>query len=87
MIGCLSGKGISFGVLRKQCEKCVRAARSGVDGCPPTYVCTKSHEGSSGSMETKLALKLTVDMFERTKQKINLYKLMSDDDSTMRSLL
>ena len=86
MIGCHSGKFISFGVLAKKCAKCTRAARSGLDSSLP-HICTINYEGSSGSMEVKLALQLTVDMFENNNNKTYLQKLVIDDDSTMRSLL
>ena len=38
-------------------------------------------------MEAKLALQLTVEMYETSNEKIKRQKLVSDDDSTMRSLL
>ena len=86
MIGCHSGNITSFGVLAKKCAKCSRAARSGLDNSLP-HVCTINHDGSSGSMETKLALQLTVDIFEHNNNNFYLHKLVIDDDSAMRSLL
>ena len=69
MIGCQSGKLISFDVLAKRCVKFARAARSELDVCPP-HICTINHEGSSGSMEEKLALQLTVELFENNNERL-----------------
>ena len=52
LIGCRSGKVISFGVRAKKCAKCTRYKKIGVT--PPTHNCTINHEGSSGSMEENL---------------------------------
>ena len=38
-------------------------------------------------MEAKLALQLTVELFGNNNERLALQKLVSDDDSTMRSLL
>ena len=38
-------------------------------------------------MEAKLALQLTVELFDKKKGKLHLNKIVSDDDSTMRPLL
>ena len=57
LIGCRSGCVISYGVCAKKCAKCGSAKRLGID--PPPHNCTINHEGSSGSMEAKLALRLT----------------------------
>ena len=62
LIGCRSENVISFGVCAKTCAKWSRAIR--LDISPPNHVCTINHEGSSGSMKIKLALKLTVEFFD-----------------------
>ena len=54
---------------------------------PPTHKCTINHEGSSGSMEAKLALSLTEFLFDETQGCVYLNEIVSDDDSTMRLLL
>ena len=38
-------------------------------------------------MEAKLALKLTIELFNKKNGSMYLSKIVSDDDSTMRSLL
>ena len=85
LIGCRSGCVISFGVCAKKCAKCGRAKRFGID--PPEHDCTINHEGSSGSMEAKLALRLTEEIYRKKNGRVYLQKIVSDDDSTMRSLL
>ena len=85
MIGCRSGCVVLFGVCAKKCAKCGRAKRLGID--PPPHDCTIDHEGSSGSMETKLELRLTEQMFENKNGRVYLQKIASNKDSTMRSLL
>ena len=52
----------------------------------PRY-CTMNHKGYSGTMEASLALDLIMDMFNKMNGKVYIEKLVSDDDSTMRSLL
>ena len=84
-IGCRSGKVISFGVKAKKCAKCGRAKRLGIN--PPPHSCTINHEGSSGSMEAKLALELTKKLHIAKNERAYLKHMVSDDDSTMRSLL
>ena len=85
MIGCKSGNVVNFGVLAKKCAKCSRATRAGLDTSP--HVCSTNHEGLSGPIEAKLALKLTVELFEKKKSNMHLNKIINDNDSTMRSLL
>ena len=85
LIGCRSGNVISFGVRSKKCVKCSRYKRLGTS--PNVHRCTINHEGSSGSMEAKLALELTTNMFNDKKGKVFLNEIVSDDDSTMRALL
>ena len=54
--------------------------------CIP-HICSINHEGSSGSMEAKLALELTTKLFDESKGRVYLNQIVSDDDSTMRALL
>ena len=65
MVGCKSGNVITFGVLAKKCAVCSRAVRSGLE--PSPHDCSINHVGSSGSMEAKLALQLTVELFDKKK--------------------
>ena len=46
-----------------------------------------NHTGSSGAMEASLALDLITELFDKWKGRIYVQKLVSEDDSTMRSLL
>ena len=85
LIGCRSGKVISFGVRAKKCAKCSRSKRLGTS--PVSHFCTINHEGSSGSMEAKPALSLTTELFDKSKARLYLNEIVSDDDSTMRALL
>ena len=84
MIGCFTGCMISFD-LKSNCSKCAIANKYGND--PKSHYCTVNHTRSSGSMEVSLALDLTADLFNKTNGRIYLEKIVSDDDSTMRSLL
>lgn len=54
---------------------------------PPVHLYTINREGSSGSIEEKLALELTEQLFNETKGRVYLHKKLSDDDSTMWALL
>ena len=83
MIGCRSGKVISFGVRAKKCAKCSTAKRRGTTPVP--HFCTINHEGSSGSMEANLALSLTIELFDKSNASVCLNEIVSDDDSTMRA--
>ena len=85
LIGCRSGKVIALGVRSKKCAKCTAANKRNTTVQP--HFCTVNHEGPSGSMEAKMALDLTVDLHAKFNGRIHLGKIVSDDDSTMRSLL
>lgn len=74
-IGCVSGKVLDTGVLSKTCKSCEKWAKH--DPKTDKYKewqarhkleCTKTHEGSSGSMESKIA----VDIFARSEEQYNL---------------
>ena len=85
LIGCLSGCVISYGVKSKKCSKCTRAKQRGVE--VGEHYCTVNHTGSSGAMEASLALDLITELFDKWESRIYVQKLVSGDDSTMRSLL
>ena len=51
------------------------------------HLCTVNHVGSSGSMEGDAALDLTKYLFNKNRGRVYLKELVSDNDSTMRSLL
>ena len=46
-----------------------------------------NHEGSSGSMESALALSMVDDIFRNTHEKTFIGEMVTDDDSTMRAVL
>ena len=51
------------------------------------HKCSINYEGSSGAMESRLALTLTERLFSDSKGRLYIEHLVSDDDSSMRSLL
>ena len=83
LIGCRTRNVIAMGVLKKKCSTCGVADRRGVE--IPSHTCNVNHVDSSGSMEASLALNLTIDMYNKTKQKIYVREIVTDDDSTMRA--
>ena len=85
LVGCRTGMVISFEVLEEKCAKCARAQKLGVN--PNAHSCTINHEGSSVSMEAKLALDLTIQLHNEKNCKAYLKNIVSDDDSTMRLLI
>ena len=51
----------------------------------PRHKCNVNHSGSSGSMESKLALSMVTEICRETNGAANVGKLVTDDDSTMRA--
>ena len=54
MIGCKTGKIVGWGVMKKKCKTCEVMKRKYDDVHP--YECSVNYEGSSGAMESKLAV-------------------------------
>ena len=85
MIGCSTGKVVAVAVRAKKCSKCSRANSNQTR--VKNHICPINHSGSSGSMEATVALDLTTEIYTNSKGKVHIKELVSDDDSTMRSLL
>jgi hypothetical protein len=85
LIGGRTKNVIAMGVMKKRCRICMRSSRCGVE--PPVHSCVVNHFGSSGAMESTLALKLTKQIFEDSKHRVYLEEIVTDDDSTLRSHL
>ena len=85
LIGCRSGKVVEFGVLKKKCFTCEK--HNTTQQNIPEHRCNVNHVGSSGSMESTLALRIVEGLHKSTKKKAYVQKLVTDDDSTMRSNL
>ena len=51
----------------------------------PPHKCNVNHFGSSGSMESKLALSMVTDICKGTNGAANVGKLVTDNVSTMRA--
>ena len=85
LMGCLNGKVIHAGVLKKRCSTCMR--HDGLVDHLPQHKCNVNHSGSSGSMESKLALCMVTDICRETNGAANVGELVTDDDSTMRANL
>ena len=72
-------------VKSKKCTKCASAINKKRQ--PKPHFCTVNHEGSSGAMEAELALDLVTEMHTVSQGRVFIHTIVSDDDSTMRSLL
>ena len=44
-----------------------------------------NHSGSSGSMESSLALKMVEELYKNTNKRAFVGEIVTDDDTTMRS--
>jgi hypothetical protein len=85
LVGCKTGKIISFGVLKKSCVTCEKSNTQQQQLLP--HRCNVNHSGSSGSMESSLALKLIEQLHDETNQKAFVNELVTDDDATTRTIL
>ena len=85
MIGCITENLVSVGVRAKKCKRCSYSNSKDVRVTP--HICPVNHVGSSGSIEEKLALDLTVEMHTQSKRGVFVESIINDDDSTMRLLL
>jgi hypothetical protein len=84
IIGCRSGKALRCGVLQKQCSTCNSYRKR--DLPIPNHPCNINHDGSSGSMETLLCKDLIEEICEETIGRVMVGQVVSDDDSTLRSV-
>lgn len=62
MIGCATANIVSVGIRATKCNICLRANSKDVRVKP--HICPINHIGSSGRMEAKLALYLTVEIIQ-----------------------
>ena len=85
LIGGLTKNVIAMGVMKKKCRICLKASREAKE--PPVHSCQVNHFGSSGAMESSLALKLTNEIYEQSRGTVHLGSIVTDDDSTLRSQL
>ena len=85
IIGCLTRKVIGYGVRKKKCSICKNLNRDNVAATEAHMaVCNVNSHGSSGAMESELALLLTDKVFSDSKGYVFVNYIVSDDDSTMR---
>ena len=85
IIGCRTGLIIGLDVRGKKCAKCYQANKKNLP--VRDHKCSINYKGSSGAMESKVALSLTEQLFNNSNGRLYVKHLVSDDDSTMRSLL
>jgi hypothetical protein len=83
IIGCRTGKVVGMGVRKKKCKICSKYNRDEIE--IPPHNCQVNHEGSSGSMEAGLALDSIKELIEKSKKKVHIKQIVTDDDSTMRA--
>ena len=84
-VGSKTKKIICSRVASKKCKTCDLAEKR--NETPGLHQCCKNHEGSSKSMEADSALKLLTDLHHNSHGKVHLKFIVSDDDSSMKSLL
>ena len=85
MIGCLSKKIVGAIVSSNMCRVCSLAEENGEE--PSDHICPKNYDGSSKAMEADSALHLYKALFQNSKKQLFLKAIVTDDDSSMRSLL
>jgi hypothetical protein len=83
MVGNLTRKVIGLAIKSKRCNTCVCWEKKHPDIPVPDHTCWKTHEGSSGSMESAACVELIVDCY-RSKNCI-IRRLCCDDDSSIRA--
>ena len=77
LMGCLIGKDIHSGVLKKRCSTCMKHNRLANTILIHKY--NVNHYDSSGSMESKLALSMVTDICRDSNGAANIGKLVTDD--------
>ena len=67
IIGCMTGKVIGFGVSKKKCSVCRHVNKHNYEQTQAHLaVCNINSTGSSGAMESQVALDLTIKVFEES---------------------
>ena len=84
MIGCRTGNVIDMGVSKKKCKICQRINHTGIDSA---HKCNINAVGSSGAMESEVALRLTKSLHQKWDGRVYITGIVSDDDSTMHAYL
>ena len=84
IIGARTGNIIGFRVKSKSCSKCKTA--NVFDQAPDDHECQINWERASGAMEAAVALEICIDLYDGD-YAIFIKKIVSDDDSTLRSHL
>jgi len=84
MIGCQTGNVIDMGFSKKKCKICQKVNHTGL---PIEHDCNINATGSSGAMESEVALRLTTALYEKWGGRVFICGIVSDDDSTMRAYL
>ena len=85
LIGAHSKKIVDSHITSKMCSTCSSAEAKGVE--PISHDCPRNLEGSSKAMEAYAALSLVKKLDERSDSKLYVEALVTDDDSSIRSLL
>ena len=83
IIGCHTRCVIGMGVIKKKCSTCRSTNKFGNSTRAHKY--NVNHKNSSGAMDSALALTLTISMFEKSKQKVCISQIATDNGSTMRA--
>ena len=88
IIGCRTGKVIGYGVSKKKCAKCRFINKNNLqENEAHLAICNVNSTGSSGAMESQVALELTIKVFNESNGRVYIEKIVSDDDSSMRAHL
>jgi hypothetical protein len=87
-VGSKTRKPISLSIKSKICNACSAYKKSkyfveGLDA--PLHYCTNNHDGTSGAMEPKACLDMTVDLYES--KQCCIATICIDDDASTRSLM
>ena len=83
MIGCFTRKVVGWGVMRKKCKICEVMTQKYDDIHP--HECLINYEGSSGAMESKLAVRMIHDTWNKSGKKVTIGTIVADDDSTLKA--
>ena len=73
-----------MGVAKKKCATCNTINRTGLH---TPHDCNINSEGSSGAMESEVALRLAIGIYRKWGGMVYIKFIVSDDDSTMRAYL
>ena len=85
VIGCLTRKVIGYGVRKKKCSICNKLNNNNTAATEAhLQVCNVNSFGSSGAMESELALVLTEEVHNESDGHVYVGNFVSDDNSSMR---